>query len=552
MVAGQIPTGTNGELGFVGLVGGAGLRDHEPHLRALRPDDADLQRRADLARLALHADRRHARPGVREADLQRPAPGLRGRRPQRRRPRVRAQRRPLHRDRRQHRLLRLLRLPADGRAARTRSATTRRPPRPTRTTPTARSCASARWPSRAPRSAMGSTYTIPAGQPVRRGAGRGDKTLPEIYAMGLRNPFTIGNAPRPTASCGSPTTARTRRWPTPRAARPATCRMIRTKQARQLRLALLLRPRVPVRATGTTSRPPSARLLRLQQPRQQLAQQPHAAGQHVRQRRVCWTSRTRRRARCGGPTAPARRRRRSRTSSAAARWPARATRSTRQPVDVASSRPGSTTATSSSTGRRTGSRPRRSTPTARVKDHKFFLPLHTFVKPMDMQFGADGALYVLAYGNGWGANNDDTGLYRVDLRRRQPHARRSRRRPTRTPARTPLTVNFDATRLDRSRRRRAHLRVGLHQRRHGRRHRRQGHATPTRRPAPYVARLTVTDARGGSSIQNFPIVVGNTRPVVKIVSPADGTPLELGQPINYKVSVTRRRGRGRSTAPRSR
>ena len=118
VVAGQIPTGTNGELGFVGLAVAPDFATTKHLYAHYVPLAPPYNTSRDLARLALHDQRRHARPGVREADLQRPAPGLRGWRAQRRRPAVRAQRRPLHRHRRQHRLLRVGGLPADGRAPR--------------------------------------------------------------------------------------------------------------------------------------------------------------------------------------------------------------------------------------------------------------------------------------------------------------------------------------------------------------------------------------------------------------------------------------------------
>ena len=173
-----------------------------------------------------------------------------------------------------------------------------------------------------------------------------------------------------------------------------------------------------------------------------------------------------------------------------------------------------------------------------VKDHKFFLPLHTFVKPMDMKFGPDGSLYVLAYGNGWGANNDDTGLYRVDYAaaNRTPAIKASADKDS---GGAPLTVNFDATRLDRSRpgdtlsyawdftsdgttdattaKATPHLHDG-----------RRGHRAPDRdRRQRRLARCRTS--RSWSATR---------RPVVKIVSPVDGTPLEIGQPVNYQVSVT--------------
>ena len=213
-----------GELGFMGLALAPDFADDGPHLRALRPADAVVQHDADLARLALHAHRRHARPELREADLRHPAPGLRGRRPQRRRPRVRAQRRPLHLDRRQHGLLRVVRLPADGRARRARSATTRRRRRRTRTTRWARSCASTRCatPGRDGRRRAAPTRSPPATCSTSRWT-RTTRRCPRSTRWACATRSRSGRR-SPTARSGSPTTAPTRRSPTRRAARPATCR----------------------------------------------------------------------------------------------------------------------------------------------------------------------------------------------------------------------------------------------------------------------------------------------------------------------------------------
>jgi glucose/arabinose dehydrogenase len=38
----------------------------------------------------------------------------------------------------------------------------------------------------------------------------------------------------------------------------------------------------------------------------------------------------------------------------------------------------------------------------------------TFRRPIDMEFGPDGALYVLEWGTGFSGSNDDSGLYRID------------------------------------------------------------------------------------------------------------------------------------------
>ena len=43
-----------------------------------------------------------------------------------------------------------------------------------------------------------------------------------------------------------------------------------------------------------------------------------------------------------------------------------------------------------------------------------FCPARHFMSPMDMKFGPDGALYLLEWGAGFGGDNTDAGLYRID------------------------------------------------------------------------------------------------------------------------------------------
>ncbi|MCC5939296.1 MAG: PQQ-dependent sugar dehydrogenase [Lunatimonas sp.] len=56
-----------------------------------------------------------------------------------------------------------------------------------------------------------------------------------------------------------------------------------------------------------------------------------------------------------------------------------------------------------------------------------FMPTTQFDKPIDMQFGPDGALYVLEYGTYWNSQNDDSGIYRIEFNPgiRKPIARSS-------------------------------------------------------------------------------------------------------------------------------
>jgi glucose/arabinose dehydrogenase len=42
-----------------------------------------------------------------------------------------------------------------------------------------------------------------------------------------------------------------------------------------------------------------------------------------------------------------------------------------------------------------------------------FLPEETFLRPMDMAVGPNGALYLAEWGSGYGAPNDDSGIYRI-------------------------------------------------------------------------------------------------------------------------------------------
>lgn len=48
-----------------------------------------------------------------------------------------------------------------------------------------------------------------------------------------------------------------------------------------------------------------------------------------------------------------------------------------------------------------------------VTDIAPFMPDETFLRPMDMTIGPNGALYLLEWGSGYGAPNDDSGIYRI-------------------------------------------------------------------------------------------------------------------------------------------
>ncbi|NEE01028.1 ThuA domain-containing protein [Phytoactinopolyspora halotolerans] len=167
-----------------------------------------------------------------------------------------------------------------------------------------------------------------------------------------------------------------------------------------------------------------------------------------------------------------------------------------------------------------------------------FMPSTLFRSPHDMEFGPDGAMYLIEWGidfNYAGENvNPDSGLYKINYTKgaRTPVAEAGSDRDS-GPA--PLEVAFssegshdpdgdeltyswdfgDGTTSD--------------------------DPNPTHtftEPGEYLVRLTVTDPSGRSSSSNLTITAGNTRPEVTIELPANGQVFGWGDEIPYQVSVS--------------
>ncbi|GAA0490439.1 glycosyl hydrolase [Paractinoplanes deccanensis] len=161
----------------------------------------------------------------------------------------------------------------------------------------------------------------------------------------------------------------------------------------------------------------------------------------------------------------------------------------------------------------------------------------TWANPMDLEFGPDGQLYVLEYGNGFFRANPEAQLSTVRYVKdgRSPVAR-----ITATPlsGQSPLTVRFSSA----------------------------GTSDPdpgdtitlawdfngdgvvdstAAEPAytytsngTYSARLTVTDSTGRTAVATRTITVGNTAPVVEVVTPANGSFFNWGDTVPFEVRVT--------------
>ncbi|WP_440071155.1 ThuA domain-containing protein [Streptosporangium sp. OZ121] len=160
----------------------------------------------------------------------------------------------------------------------------------------------------------------------------------------------------------------------------------------------------------------------------------------------------------------------------------------------------------------------------------------SFKRPMDIKFGPDGALYLIEWGSGFGGDNADSGIYRIEYVKgvRPPVARVS---ADKTDGPAPLTVQFSS----------------------------QGSNDPDGRPITYAwdfdgdgttdstdanpshtytqagqysAVLTVSNPDGLTGTANLPITAGNTRPKVTFELPPNGAFFEFGDQVNYKIVVT--------------
>ncbi|MDG4768077.1 ThuA domain-containing protein [Solwaraspora sp. WMMD406] len=158
----------------------------------------------------------------------------------------------------------------------------------------------------------------------------------------------------------------------------------------------------------------------------------------------------------------------------------------------------------------------------------------SMVRPMDFEFGPDGVLYMIEWGSGFGGNNDNSGVYRIDYiaGARAPIAQATAN-PTSGPA--PLTVEFSSE---------------------GSRDPDGGtltyawtfgdggtsdEANPTHTYAEagnYTAQLTVTNPAGRTAVANVPVTVGNTAPTLTIEFPPNGGFFDWGDQVQYTISVT--------------
>ncbi len=158
---------------------------------------------------------------------------------------------------------------------------------------------------------------------------------------------------------------------------------------------------------------------------------------------------------------------------------------------------------------------------------------------MDLEFGQDGSLYTLEYGDGFFSENPDAQLARIDyIGPGGNHAPRVK--VAANPARglAPLTVQFSSagtTDPDGD-----SLRYAWDFTSDGRVDSRMANPTFTyRQDGVFRATLNVTDERGRSAAEYVDIFVGNQPPIVDLVTtPAPGQPFHFGDTVSFQVNVT--------------
>jgi len=159
-------------------------------------------------------------------------------------------------------------------------------------------------------------------------------------------------------------------------------------------------------------------------------------------------------------------------------------------------------------------------------------------RPIDMQFGPDGAMYVIEWGTGFGGGNADARIIKIDyvenLGNRAPQAFLQ---ASKTSGSIPLEVDFSA---ELSSDPDADF-LSFSWDFDGDDVEDDSTASPSytfTEAGSYLVTVIVSDPDGATSVDQIQIVAGNTAPVVTIEYPVNGGFYIEGDAIEYKVSVS--------------
>jgi len=168
-----------------------------------------------------------------------------------------------------------------------------------------------------------------------------------------------------------------------------------------------------------------------------------------------------------------------------------------------------------------------------------FLPSTLFDHPIAMEFGPNGALYMIEYGKAWW-ENDPTGLRKPKLVRIEytgnGHSPIANANANLTSGRVPLAIQFNSAGTSDPDNDTLSYKWDFTS---------DGTVDSTAsNPAftyqttgNYMAKLTVTDSTGKTAVSHVSITVGNTAPTIDITTPVEGGFFEWGDKIEYSTSV---------------
>ncbi|WP_434599173.1 ThuA domain-containing protein [Streptomyces sp. A5-4] len=158
----------------------------------------------------------------------------------------------------------------------------------------------------------------------------------------------------------------------------------------------------------------------------------------------------------------------------------------------------------------------------------------TGTQVMDSAFGPDGALYILDYGTAWFGGDEHSGLYRIE-NATGGHSPVAEAAADKTSGQAPLRVKFSSAGTsdsdgDALRYAWAFGDGGT-----------STAANPTytyKKNGTYTATVTAKDSTGRTGSASVRVVVGNTAPKVTLELPGDGQLFNFGDDVPFKVKVT--------------